>query len=152
MGIQQSFMSCDDKNKKCTYKLTPYQTYNNYTNSIRRDDVDRNKKIREFVCGNNDGEIIQCCNKNASDADVSAIGGNLINPVLNSDGNIVEYQVCKCTSLTCEEIGCKGFRRPTNYEWCKARSVNEKDIISKNEYIDIIPIEKTYPNCYDNCK
>ena len=152
MGIQQSYMSCDDEVKKCSIKKVSYPDYDKYVNSLQKDDKEREKKVKEFVCGNNNGIIQQCCDKNAKNANVLASGSNLINPVIGADGTITEYQICKCTSKICEEMGCKGFRTPTNYELCKARSVNPSDVISINEYIDKIPINKTYPDCYPMCQ
>jgi hypothetical protein len=152
MGIQQSFISCDDENRKCSYQRKSYPEYDQYVNSVQKNDPNREKKIKEFVCGNKKGKIAQCCDRNSINANMLANGSNLINPVMDSNGDITEYQICKCTSSVCEEIGCKGFRTPTNYELCKARSVDPSNVISINEYIDKISFDKTYPDCYDTCQ
>ena len=46
MGIQQSFMSCNDEAKQCMYKQTPYLEYDKFVNTIKKDDPEKEKKIK----------------------------------------------------------------------------------------------------------
>ena len=153
MGIKQSSMMCIDENKKCS--VTSPISYNDYTafgNTIPNNDANRQQKLDAYVCGNKSGKVLQCCDKNGPNANVTANGSNLINPIMDANGKIIEYQICKCSTTACQTQNCVGFRKPTNYELCKARSINKTDTIVLNTYIDRILEPKAYPDCYSNCK
>lgn len=151
MGINQSSITCVDPAKKCTLTKMKYQDYNTYAQTIPTTDKDRDAKLNKYVCGTKIGSIMQCCDKSDNSLGVLANGSNLINPVMDKNGQITEYQICKCTTKQCESDNCKNFKIPTKYELCKARSVNPSDVIHVNPYIDRILIDNTYPDCYNNC-
>ncbi len=152
MGIQQSSMMCADEDKKCAVvPPMPYSIYNTYAKTIPISDPNRQKILDTYVCNNLPGKVSQCCDKNSATANVIAQNGALINPVLDAQGRITEYQICKCTSENCERENCVGFRKPTNYEFCKARATDQMNVISMNTYIDRILEPHMYRDCYNLC-
>lgn len=153
MGQQQSSMICSDEAKKCSLsKPIPYKTYSLFANTIAQNDPNKQSKLNKYVCGNQTGTITECCDINSPDANkVAPIGSNLINPILDATGKIIEYQICKCSTSSCQKQNCAGFKQPTNYELCKARSVDPKNVIHVNPYVDRILENHTYPTCYPMC-
>lgn len=153
MGQEQSSMTCVDAKKKCTYNIPiPISQYNTYAKTLPQTDANRQKKLNDYVCKNNVGDLMQCCDPNGANANEIAKGSKLINPIMDASGNITEYQICNCTTQQCKDDNCKGFRQPTNYEWCRSTPIKASDLIHVDAYIDRVLEPKTYPNCYGACQ
>jgi len=148
MGIQQSSMSCVDDTKKCSLtSYKPYKEYAKYVKSIPDSDPDKQKKINSYVCDNKNGSVTQCCDKNSMSANDIVTNAKLIKIIPNK-----EYQICsRCSTTECENKNCVGFKKPTNYELCKARSIDPNKIIPE-VYIDRILESSVYPDCYPMCQ
>jgi len=154
MGIQESHMACIDETRKCSFsEPVPYNTYDEYALSIPYSDPAKEEKIKQFVCKGNNGNVVQCCNPKSPNSTeiLTEKKHKLIKPIYDASGNIIQYQVCKCSTDECKKENCSDFKQPTRYEACKARSVDNKNIDSTNSYYDIISTENTYPDCYAPC-
>ena len=152
MGLLQSSMMCANEQAKCSYSTKTYDEYNTYSKTIPATDTTKQSKLQTFMCGSHEGSLTQCCDKTSVSSSNVSTTGKLINPILGSDGNIVEYQLCKCTDDTCAKTNCAGFKKATNYELCKARSVKPDDTVYVSKYIDKILAANAYPDCYSSCK
>lgn len=153
MISQYSYINCVNEEKKCSFaEPMAYSKYDEYAKTVPLTDKERSTKLNTFVCGSNKGTTLQCCNKNDKTLQELATGSNLINPILDSKGNVTEYQICKCTTKKCEERNCVGFKVPTKYEVCKTRGVKIENIVTVNSFINKINATNAYPDCYDICK
>lgn len=155
MGIQESHMSCVDENRKCSFtEPVPYNTYSDYAKTIPNEDQQKQEKMKQNVCKGYNGIVQQCCNPKSKNANEILMGKKyqLIKPIYDSAGNIVQYQICKCTTDECKKNNCADFKQPTRYEACKARSVDNNNVNHDNPYYDIIMKEHAYPDCFDLCK
>lgn len=153
MGAKYSSYICADEKNKCALEYpVSYNAYSTYVKGIPINDPKRTEKSYEYVCKKNIGTITRCCDKTSKDLQQMAVGSNLINPILSEKGDIIEYQICKCSSKECEKDNCKGFRQPTQYEACKIANNRPENIISVSKFIDKIKKENTIPDCYGKCK
>lgn len=152
MGLEQSYMACHDDTKKCSY-TTPvqYKSYAEFKKSVPLDDPKRNRKLDDYVCGNNLGIPTECCLKDAIDAD-EVVNGPLVKVVRDNNGNPMEYHICQCETKKCEQEKCADFQKPTKYLLCKARSQKDENVRKVNKWINSIVAANTYPDCYAICQ
>ena len=147
-----SHIICADEGKKCSKSVPmPYNTFQQYANTIPNTDTEKQNKLKKFVCGTNNGTLMQCCDSEDVSFRVNATGSNLINPIIDASGNITEYQICRCTTQKCEKQNCVSFRTPTKYEVCKISNVKKENVIQKDSYVNRILINNTLPDCYKKC-
>jgi hypothetical protein len=147
MGINYSKIMCSNTPKKCAY--TSPIPYKNYSENMKGKTP---HEVRKYVCGSNDGEIIQCCDPFDPFANEVVKDTNLIKVIRDNDGNYKEFYICHCSDDVCQNKYCKNFKLPTQYEKCKARAVNKKDELRINPHVTKIVASNTYMNCYQTCK
>jgi hypothetical protein len=146
------FICCINKEKSCYYnELINSNKYFDYLKTLFGTDEENNIKRNNYVCGNNKGDIIECCSKDDKDADTIMQNEKLIKIIKDNNGNIIEYRICNCPNKICESVKCKDFKKPTKYEACKARANNSQDKIKINNFEYKILPANTYPDCFSKC-
>ena len=155
MNIWESYMTCIDENNKCRFnEPVPFNIYDEYAKTIPKNDDKKQEKLNKFICNDKLGIPMQCCNSKSANANeiITDTNYKLIKPIYDASGNIIQYQVCKCTTEKCKSMFCSDFKQPTRYEACKARSVDEKNTVKLNSFTDVILQEHSYPDCYEPCQ
>lgn len=154
MGIQQSSMQCTNEEKKCSFtQPMPYNEYITFTKTLAPNlsESEKQKAIATHVCGTNTGVVNQCCNKTSATANTLATPTKYIKKTYDVGGNITEYQTCNCTSEACHKINCPTFVPATNYEICKARTINANKTIKVDQYVNRMAVNDLYIDCYKIC-
>lgn len=151
MGIRYSKIICADPKNKCAQQPPIY--YPVYSENIKDK---TQEQIQRYVCGNKTGQIYQCCDPLDRTAGDIVKDANLIKVIRDDKGMYREFQVCRCesTDTQCEQQYCKDpeFKRPTQYEFCRARAVNKQDEIPVSDKVYRVVAANTYTNCYLPCK
>jgi hypothetical protein len=148
MGINYSKVMCVEPNRNCvTQAPIPYPIYAKNIKGKNKD------QIHNYVCGNSkQGSIFQCCDPFDPASQEIVQDSNLIRIIRDNDGQYKEFQVCTCTDKKCEEQYCKDFKKPTQYEKCRARTVKKEDQVPVSANVYKILAANTYTNCYEQCK
>jgi hypothetical protein len=155
MSVWESYMSCIDENNKCCFKQPiPYNSYQEYSNTIPDSDLQKQNKLKKHVCNDYNGKIQQCCMPNQKNSNDILLNPSvkLIKPIYDNNKNLIQYNICQCITDKCKKVSCKDFQNPTRYEACKVNTVDPKNIIKIDSYINAIKKEHLTPDCYDLCK
>lgn len=146
------YMCCLNEEKSCYHnELIDTNKYFDYLKTVVGTEEEVNEKRNKYVCGNNSGKIIECCQKNGKDANQIMENKKLIKIIKDSNGNITEYRICNCPNKICEQTKCVDYKKPTKYEACKARTINSQDQIEINKFEHKILPANTYPDCFSKC-
>jgi len=146
-GVNYSKIICVDPAKQCA--IQPSIPYAVYSKNIKDKSPEQ---VRDYVCGGKPGNSYQCCDPYDPAANEIVKDGRLIKVIRDKDGFYQEFHVCTCDNQKCEEEHCKGFKRPTQYEYCRARAPNKDHEIQVSPNVYKVVAANTYTNCYQQCK
>lgn len=150
-----SYMACNNPTANCYYnELINTDKYFEHIYTITgANDAETLKLRNKYICGTNTDNfaIQECCLKN-DQTNTKLVDDKLIKIMRDANGTITDYRVCNCGNKICEEKVCKDFKKPTEYEACKARTADPKnrEEISSFEYK--ISVNNSFPDCYSKCK
>lgn len=147
MGINYSKIMCADEPNKCAH--FPPIPYPIYSKNIRDKTPEQ---IKTYVCGTKIGTEMQCCDPFDPAANDLVNDSNLIKAVKNDQGEYTEFHVCTCSDTACEQEFCQDFKKPTQYEKCRARAVNPEHELKQSPHVYKVVASNTYGNCYQLCK
>src|SRR4029078_13184223 len=113
MGFVYSKLACVDKVNKCSNN-TPmsFQDLIMYN----RKELGKNE-IKNKLCNNKQGEIINCCDVNDTDL-LNTFEAAPIKTFKNKNGIIEQIQICRCSGNSedlnkCKNKYCQGFKQPS---------------------------------------
>jgi len=139
---------CNSQAQNCyfdKYELTP-SSFQSGTNNLTVPEQNRFNSLKN-TCSSKAGTMGKCCDaKMLNTLPPPEITKNMFFKVKQgANGKMTGIQYCKCdqtdlaAKLKCQQEKCAGFRRPTNYLYCKVAS-SGRDLLAGSGVNNIVDI------------